>query len=132
MNMILRIAVTVIGGFFLLPGIAGVFRPERLAEALGLAPEAAAGWVSVRVLIGAPYLAMAFVTLYASVRRQWAWLAPVAAIEGAMMLARIMSGFIHGFEAAGVGLILAEAGICLVLAAAAILPAWSPRQGPDS
>jgi len=127
MTMVLRVAAIVIGVFFLLPGFVGVFRPERLAEALGLVPDTEIGWVSVRVLIGAPYIAMAFVTLYGAVRRQWAWLVPVAAIEGAMALVRIMSGFIYGFEAAGVGTIVIEALICLVLAAAAIMPARSGR-----
>ncbi|MDZ7826470.1 MAG: hypothetical protein U5R48_11170 [Gammaproteobacteria bacterium] len=43
-----------------------------------LAPEGAEGLVAIRVLIGAPYIAMGLVTLYAAMRRQWAWLAPIA------------------------------------------------------
>ncbi len=127
MTMFLRLAVLVVGLGFLLPGVAGVFRPERLAEILMLAPETAVGWVTVRVLIGAPYIAMGLVTLYAAVRRQWAWLVPIAAIEGAMALVRIMSGFAYGFEAAGVGEILVEAAVCLVLALASVLPARAGR-----
>lgn len=125
MIMILRIAVIIIGVFFLLPGFAGVFRPERLADALMLAPEAAEGWVAIRVLIGAPYIAMGLVTLYAAVRGRWAWLVPVAAIEGVMTATRTLSGILDGFEAAGVHLIAVELIICIVLSLAAVLPARS-------
>ena len=122
MIMVLRVAAIGIGIFFLLPGFVGVFRPERLAEILELGPETAVGLVTVRVLIGAPYIAMAFVTLYAAVRRQWAWLAPIAAIEGVMALVRIMSGFTEGFDAAGIGTIIVEATVCVVLTLGALLP----------
>ncbi len=122
MMMVLRVAAIGIGIFFLLPGFVGVFRPERLAEILELGPETAVGLVTVRVLIGAPYIAMAFVTLYAAVRRQWAWLAPIAAIEGVMALVRIMSGFTEGFDAAGIGTIIVEATVCVVLTLGALLP----------
>jgi hypothetical protein len=125
MTMILRIAVILTGMFFLLPGFVGVFRPERLADTLMLAPEAAGGWVAIRVLIGAPYIAMGLVTLYAAVRGRWAWLVPVAAIEGIMAATRIVSGFLDGFEAAGVHLIGVELLICIVLSLGAILPARS-------
>ena len=127
MTLGLRIAAILIGIFFLLPGLAGVFRTERLAEILALAPESAVGLVSVRVLIGAPYIAMALVTLYGAVRGKWALLAPIAAIEGAMMLSRLMSGFLHGFEAAGVVELIAETVVCIVLSLAAYLPARSVR-----
>ena len=123
--MVLRIAAFMMGVFFLLPGIVGTFRPERLAEALALAPEAAAGWVAIRTLIGAPYVAMAIVTIYAAIRKQWAWLAPIAIIESVMVIVRIMTGFIYGFEAAGVREIVMETVVIAVLASAAILPARS-------
>ena len=125
MILILRIAVIIIGVFFLLPGFAGVFRPERLADALMLAPEAAEGWVAIRVLIGAPYIAIGLVTLYAAVRGRWAWLVPVAAIEGVMTATRTLSGILDGFEAAGVHLIAVELTICIVLSLAAGLLARS-------
>lgn len=127
MITVLRIAAILIGIFFLLPGFVGVFRPERLGEILALEPETAVGLVSIRVLIGAPYIAMALVTLYGAIRKQWAWLVPISAIEGAMALVRIMSGFTDGFAAAGVGTIIVEVTVCLVLAAAAVLPARTVR-----
>ena len=123
----LRIAAIILGLLFLRPGLVGVFQPERLAGALMLAPEGAEGWVAIRVLIGAPYIAMSLVTLYAAVRQQWAWLAPIAIIEGVMVLARIMSGFTEGFEAAGVVVIIVELIVCIILSLAAFLPARSGR-----
>jgi hypothetical protein len=127
MIMVLRVAAIVIGIFFFLPGFVGVFRPERLAEILALGPEGPVGLVTIRVLIGAPYIAMGLVTVFAAVRGRWAWLVPISAIEGVMALARILSGFREGFEAAGVGTILVEAVVCLVLALTAILPARAKR-----
>lgn len=127
MIMVLRAAAILIGVFFFLPGLAGLFRPERLAEILALEPETAVGLVTIRVLIGAPYIAMGLVTVFAAVRGHWAWLVPIAAIEGVMALARILSGFTEGFEAAGVGTILVEAVVCFALTLAAILPARSGR-----
>ena len=127
MIMGLRIAAIVLGLFFLLPGIVGTFRPERLAEVLSLAPETAVGWVAIRTLIGAPYIAMGVVTLYAAIRKQWAWLAPVAIIEAVMVIVRIMSGFVYDFEAAGVREIVMESVIVVVLAMAAVLPARTQK-----
>lgn len=127
MIMILRVAAIVIGTFFFLPGFVGVFRPERLAEILALVPESPVGLVTIRVLIGAPYIAMGLVTVFAAVRGRWAWLVPISAIEGVMALSRILSGFTEGFEAAGVGTILVEAVVCVVLALTAILPVRAER-----
>jgi len=125
MTMVLRIAAIMLGLLFLIPGFVGVFRPERLAEALYLAPETNVGWVTIQVLIGAPYIAMGLVTLYGAIRGQWALLAPIAAIEGVMAIARTLSGFTYGFEAAGIGTIIIEIIVCIVLVLAATLPARS-------
>lgn len=118
----LRIAAIFVGLFFLLPGMVGTFRPERLAEILALAPETEVGSVAIRTLIGAPYLAMGVATLYAAIRKQWAWLVPIAMIEGAMLIVRVMSGFTYGFETAGVREMVMETVVVTVLAMAAILP----------
>ncbi|MEL6662624.1 MAG: hypothetical protein AAFR33_06440 [Pseudomonadota bacterium] len=123
MTMVLRIAAIIFGLLFLIPGFVGVFRPERLAEALFLVPETDVGWVTIQVLIGAPYIAMSLVTLYGAIRGQWALLAPVAAIEGVMALTRTFSGFTYGFEAAGIGTIIIEVVVCVILGLAATLPA---------
>lgn len=104
-----------------------MFRPERLAETLALVPQTPVGLVTIRVLIGAPYLAMGFVTVYAALRGQWAWLVPVAIIEGVMAVVRIGSGLSDGFGAAGVHFIAAEIVMCVVLVLGAVV--LSGRQG---
>ena len=127
MTLALRIAAIMIGVFLILPGLAGVFRTERMAEALAIAPQSASGSVAISVLIGAPYLAMGLVTLYGAIRRQWALLLPIAAIEGAMAVVRMASGFTYGFEVAGLVEIVLEITICVVLTLAGTLPARSEK-----
>ncbi len=127
---ILRIAIIVLGVGFLLPGLAGVFRVERFAEVVALTPESQTGIEAIRVLIGAPYLAMSVVTIYAAVRSQWAWLAPIAAIEGAMAATRLLSGLTDGFGAntfASFAQLMIETVVCVVLCLGAILPARLSR-----
>jgi hypothetical protein len=128
--IILRIAIIVLGVGFLLPGLAGVFRVERFAEVVALTPESQTGIEAIRVLIGAPYLAMSAVTIYAAVRSQWAWLAPIAAIEGAMALTRLFSGLTDGFGTntfASFAQLIIEMVVCVVLSLGAILPARLSR-----
>ena len=124
--MILRIVIIIVGVGFLLPGLVGVFRAERLAEVVGLSVESEAGIAAVRVLIGAPYLAMSAMTILAAVRRQWAWLAPIAAIEGVMALTRLFSGLADGFgpdNVASFAQLFIEVVVCVILSLGAILPA---------
>lgn len=123
MIIFFRIAAVLIGLSFLVPGLVGTFRSERLAEILTLVPETATGWVAFKTLIGAPYIAMAIVTLYAAIRKQWAWLAPIAIIEAAMALVRLQSGFTYGFETAGVPELMIETFVAIILGLASFLPA---------
>lgn len=125
--IVLRIAVVIIGAGFFLPGFVGVFRPERLGELLQLTPDSPDGFAALRVLIGAPYLAMAVTTIYAAVRRQWAWLAPVAAIEGSMAVTRVFSAYTDGFAPTTLLTLAIETIVCVVLSLGAILPARSVR-----
>ena len=123
--MFIRIAVIFLGVAFLIPGFLGVFRPEQLAEALALTSDGSAGLLTVRALIGAPYLAMAATAIYAALRGQWAWLVPLAAIEGFMALVRIMTGVTEVFDSASIRVIIVELVFTVVLAMGAILPARS-------
>lgn len=127
MTLVLRILAIMFGVLLLLPGLAGVFRTERLAEALAIVPQSASGSVAISVLIGAPYIAMGLVTLYGAIREQWALLLPIAAIEGAMAVVRIASAFRHGFETAGTFEIVMEILICGVLTLAGTLPARAAK-----
>jgi hypothetical protein len=76
-------------------------------------------------LIGAPYLALAATAIYAALCGQWAWLVPLAAIEGVMTLVRIMTGITEGFDSASIRIIIVELVCTVVLALGAILPARS-------
>ena len=113
---LLRAGVIIIGVGFCLPGVLAVFQTDRLGEFLSLNAASPTGQVSIKVLIGAPYLAMAAICIFAAVKSKWSWLAPVAAIEGAMCVVRIYSGLIYGFEAAGTVEILIEITVCIFLA----------------
>lgn len=122
--IVLRAAIIVVGVGLLAPGLVGVFRPERLAEFIALTPESPMGVGALRVLIGAPYLAMSAVTIYAVVRRQWALLGPIAAIEGAMAAIRIYSGLIDGVGTEHVAFfaqLFLELIVCGVLSVGALL-----------
>lgn len=117
---ILPVAVIVLGVGLLLLGLVGVLRPLRVAESLAWAPDGPAGAVAIRTLIGAPYLAMGVMTLGAVAFQQWAWLAPIAAIEAAMALIRFVSIFTDGFKAARLPMLFAEIVATLVLSQGAL------------
>ena len=88
MLTVLKMAVFLIGGLFFLIGLAGLFTPEEFASGLGLSLVSAEGAGSVRAMIGAHYLAMAAVCVFAMLRQQPVLLLPVAAIELVMVIAR--------------------------------------------
>ena len=84
----LKVMVFIIGGLFLLIGIAGLFTPEDFANGLGLNPANEEGAGSIRAMIGAHYLAMGAVCLFAVMRQIPILLIPIAAIESVMVVAR--------------------------------------------
>ncbi|MFL2838206.1 MAG: hypothetical protein ACJZ83_04995 [Pseudohongiellaceae bacterium] len=88
MLTVLKIAVFLTGGLFLVIGLAGLFTPEEFASGLGLSLASAEGAGSVRAMIGAHYLAMAAVSFFAMLRQQPVLLLPIAAIESVMVIAR--------------------------------------------
>ncbi|MGF1456935.1 MAG: DUF4345 family protein [Alphaproteobacteria bacterium] len=121
-RLILRIAVILLGVGFLYVGSMGFFRPERLAVVLDFNPETLVGLGSVRALVGAQYLAMGLTAIVAAVRGHWSWLAPLAAIEGCMVLARILSGFEGEWSPNGMTTLIMEVVSCLLLGLGAVLP----------
>ena len=84
----LKVMVFALGGLFLLIGVAGMFTPENFANGMGLELANAEGAGSVRAMIGAHYVAMGGVCLFALFRQMPILLFPVAAIEATMVLAR--------------------------------------------
>ena len=84
----LKVLVFIIGGLFLLIGMAGMFTPEDFASGLGLEFANAEGPGSVRAMIGAHYVAMGGVCFFAMLRQQAVLFFPIAAIEAVMVFAR--------------------------------------------
>jgi len=84
----LKVLVFIIGGLFLLIGFAGLFTPEDFANGLGLNLANQEGAGSIRAMIGAHYVAMGGVCLFAVIRQQAILLLPIAAIEVVMVIAR--------------------------------------------
>ncbi len=84
----IKAAVMLIGGLFLLIGLAGMLSPEDFASGLNLSVDNAEGAGSIRAMIGAHYVAMGGICLYAIVRQKPILLLPIATIEIVMVLAR--------------------------------------------
>ncbi len=120
-RMVLRIAVLVLSLGFLFVAYVGFVRPERLAEALALSPTAPHGLGAIRALVGGQYLAMGGVAIFAVTRGPATWLAPLAAIEGCMVVARVVSLLSGASGPTGPTTIVLESVSCLVLALGAVL-----------
>ena len=88
MTVTLKIFVFLIGALFLFLGLAGLFTPENFANSLGLEMTNPEGAGTVRAMIGAHYVAMGGVCLYAVIRQTSVLLIPIAAIEVVMVIAR--------------------------------------------
>ena len=88
MTVTLKVFVFLIGALFLFLGLAGLFTPENFANSLGLEMTNPEGAGTVRAMIGAHYVAMGGVCLYAVIRQSSVLLIPIAAIEVVMVIAR--------------------------------------------
>lgn len=100
MHTALKAMVFAVGGLFLLIGLAGMFTPESFANGLGLELASREGSGSVRAMIGAHYVAMGGVCLYAILRQQPVLLLPIAAIELVMVIARALAAVNGEFSSA--------------------------------
>lgn len=96
----LKILVVLIGGLFLLLGFAGMFTPEGFANGLGLDIANPEGSGTVRAMIGAHYLAMGGVCVFAVIRNMPILLLPIAAIEAVMVLGRAVAAVNGEFSTA--------------------------------
>ena len=108
-----------VGVLFLLIGLAGLLTPQDFAASLKLSLDNPEGAGSVRAMIGAHYVAMGSVCLFASFRARPGLLWPVAAIEIAMVFARLLSAVNGEFGASALIPTVIEilASVLLVLAA---------------
>lgn len=119
---IIRGLIIVIALGYLFVGFAGFARPSGLAEAMALAPQAPSGIAAMRTLVGAHFAAMGVIALIAAVRIIPAWLVPLAAIEGFMILARVIALINGEADAAGLTQTGMEIVACAVLTLGAVLP----------
>lgn len=91
MSKLIGVLVIVLGMSFLLIGLAGLVRPERVADALGfvLSDIGAAG--QLRAIVGGHYLAMGAVCIFAVARRRPELLLPIGIIEAFMLVGRAVA-----------------------------------------
>ena len=119
----LRISIFLIGLGFVAIGLAGLFRPSEVAEALALMPKSPIGLGSIRLLVGAHYLAMGLTAIYAAVRQSPTLLVPLAAIEVSVLAARSISGFAGELSSTGMVATGLEAVASLVFTLGVLMPA---------
>lgn len=91
MPLFLKILVLLIGVLFSLIGLVGLFQPAQLAETLGFGLPTAESVGQMRAMIGAHYVAMGAVCLFAGIRNRPGLLLPIAMIEAAMLAARMIA-----------------------------------------
>ncbi|NWH07465.1 MAG: DUF4345 family protein [Alphaproteobacteria bacterium] len=81
-------ALIIIGVMLTLIGLAGMFRPERVAEVLGFALTNSEATGQMRAIFGGHHLAMGAVCIYAVVRQRLDLLLPIGAIEALILVGR--------------------------------------------
>jgi hypothetical protein len=80
--------IIIIGVMLILIGLAGMFRPERVAEVLGLALTNGEATGQMRAIFGGHHLAMGAVCIYAVVRQRLELLLPIGVIEALILVGR--------------------------------------------
>ena len=115
----LTILVFIIGGLFLAIGFAGIFSPENFANGLGLAFANAEGPGTVRAMIGAHYVAMGGICIFAINRGIPILLLPVGAIEVVMVIARGIAAMNGEFGPATIVPTIIEVSAAIILITAA-------------
>ena len=117
--MALKVFVLIIGGLFLVIGFAGIFTPENFASNLGLAFANLEGAGTVRAMIGAHYVAMGGVCIYAITRGISILLLPIGVIEVVMVIARGITVINGEFGIATLAPTIIEVSAAIILLTAA-------------
>lgn len=92
MTKVLGAMIIAIGVMLTLIGLAGMFRPERVAEALGFALVNSEATGQFRAIFGGHHLAMGAVCIYAVVRQKLQLLLPIGLIEVFILVGRGVAG----------------------------------------
>jgi hypothetical protein len=80
--------IIIIGVMLILIGLAGMFRPERVAEVLGFALTNSEATGQMRAIFGGHHLAMGAVCIYAVLRHRRELLLPIGVIEALILVGR--------------------------------------------
>ncbi|MBI1252668.1 MAG: DUF4345 domain-containing protein [Alphaproteobacteria bacterium] len=80
--------IIVVGIMLTLIGLAGLFRPERVAEILGFALTNSEATGQIRAIFGGHHLAMGAVCIFAVVRQRLELLLPIGLIEAFILVGR--------------------------------------------
>jgi len=80
--------IIIIGVMLILIGLAGMFRPERVAEVLGFGLMNSESVGQIRAIFGGHHLAMGAVCIYAVVRQRLELLLPIGVIEALILFGR--------------------------------------------
>ena len=127
---VIRAMIVLMGIGYLFVGFAGFVRPTGVAEAMSLAPQAPPGIAVMRTIVGAQFAAMGFIAIIAAVRVIPAWLVPLAAIEGFMVLSRVIALINGEADSAGVTQTGMEIVAVTVLTLGAVLPIRALKTKP--
>ncbi|MEO1553617.1 MAG: DUF4345 family protein [Pseudomonadota bacterium] len=119
MPLILKVLVLLIAAVFLFIGLVGMFQPAQLAETFGFELPTPESVGQMRAMIGAHYLAMGSVCLFAGLRNLPTLLLPIGVIEATMLLARLVAAINGEFTSAIIAPIAIEVAACGILLTAA-------------
>lgn len=94
--------IIIIGVMLTLIGLAGMFRPERVAEVLGFALTNSEATGQIRAIFGGHHLAMGAVCIFAVVRQRLELLLPIGLIEAFILAGRGLAALNGEFGRAAV------------------------------
>ena len=115
MSLVVKIVVAVVGAAFLFIGSVGMFQPQQMAETLGFLLPTAESAGSMRAMIGAHYVAMGGICLFAVIRNVPVVLFPIGMIEGVMVVGRGIAAIQGEFTNATVAPTVIELVFALIL-----------------
>lgn len=112
--------IIIIGVMLTLIGLAGMFRPERVAEVLGFALTNSEATGQMRAIFGGHHLAMGAVCIYAVVRQRLELLLPIGVIEAFILVGRGLAGLNGEFGRAAIVPTIIEVFVATLLIAVSL------------
>jgi len=115
MQIVFRGLVVLIGVILLLIGLGFLASPSNLAFRFSVHPSSVAGFATLRGDLGGLFLGMAVFTLLGALPSKTRWLTVPTVFLAAIMLGRVVNLVFEGVSGAGVGPLLLESVLVLVL-----------------